>query len=585
MLYLILLSSGLLLGWSLGSNDAANIFGTAVGSRMISFRRAAWIASIFVVIGAVFQGRGASDTLTSLGEVDALGGAFTVALFAGFTVFIMTRSRLPVSTSQAVVGAIIGWTAFTGHNTDYSVLTRIVSTWVSGPILGLIFSAILYVLLRRILRRTQIHIIKQDTYIRIALIMAGAFGAYSLGANNIANVMGVFVPSAPDILLNFGLFTIDGVQILFLLGGLAIAVGIFTYSERVMQTIGKGILALTPEAALVVVLAQALVLFLFSSIRFSEMLVTIGLPPMPLVPVSSTQVVIGAVLGIGLIKGAREIKLKTLGGVALGWVITPLTAGIFTYFALFFVQNVFGLAVTSTPPEETVSVAEGIAELPAVEAASRQFNMILPGLLITAMVAIILLVYLFFRQQKKRLQAENELLAHQNNYFNSQKAINELEINTIQMENTMLSNKLELKRQEYNNILMNISDQRQFLENLNNEIKSLVGEKDESKRNEKLKSLSSSIKQRMTFTREIDDFYGKIEQTHKDFIIKLTERFPELTEREKRLAILLRLNLASKEIATLMNISPKSVEIARYRLRKKLGVRERDNIKKFLEQI
>ena len=89
----------------------------------------------------------------------------------------------------------------------------------------------------------------------------------------------------------------------------------------------------------------------------------------------------------------------------------------------------------------------------------------------------------------------------------------------------------------------------------------------------------------MTFSREIDDFYGKIEQTHKDFIIKLTERFPELTEREKRLAILLRLNLASKEIATLMNISPKSVEIARYRLRKKLGVRERDNIKKFLEQI
>ncbi|MDR4987641.1 MAG: inorganic phosphate transporter, partial [Bacteroidales bacterium] len=67
MLFLVLLSSGLLLGWSLGSNDAANIFGTAVGSRMISFRKAAWIASIFVIIGAVFQGRGASETLTSLG--------------------------------------------------------------------------------------------------------------------------------------------------------------------------------------------------------------------------------------------------------------------------------------------------------------------------------------------------------------------------------------------------------------------------------------------------------------------------------------------------------------------------------------
>ncbi len=585
MLFLVFLSSGLLLGWSLGSNDAANIFGTAVGSRMISFKRAAWIASIFVILGAVFQGRGASDTLSSLGEVDALGGAFTVALFAGFTVFLMTRSRLPVSTSQAVVGAIIGWTMFTGHETDLGVLTKIVGTWVSGPVLGMFFSAILYILLRRTLRRTKIHVIKQDTYIRIALIMAGAFGAYSLGANNIANVMGVFVPSAPDILLNFGFFAIDGVQILFLLGGLAIAVGIFTYSERVMQTIGRGILALTPEAALVVVLAQALVLFLFSSINFSNFLVSIGLPPMPLVPVSSTQVVIGAVLGIGLIKGAREIQLKTLGGVALGWIITPVTAGIFTYFALFFVQNVFGMTVTSTPPDTIPSPAIEIAEMPVVGDAVRHVNLILPGLLVIAMLIIVILIYLFFRQQKMRLKTENELLTQQNQYFNSQKALNELEINTIQMENTMLANKLELKRQEYNNILMNISDQRKFLEDVSKQISRLIGEKDVEKRDRELRELSFKLKQRMSFTREIDDFYGKIEQTHKDFIVKLTERFPDLTPKEKRLTILLRLGLSSKEIATLMNISPKSAEIARYRLRKKLGLKARENMHEFLTNL
>ncbi len=585
MLFLIFISSGLLLGWSLGSNDAANIFGTAVGSRMISFRRAAWIASIFVVLGAVFQGRGASETLTGLGEVDALGGAFTVALFAGFTVFLMTRARLPVSTSQAVVGAILGWTFFTGSDTDYSVLTKIVSTWVSGPVLGMIFAAILYILLRKTLRRTKIHVIKLDTYIRIALIMAGAFGAYSLGANNIANVMGVFVPSAPDILLNFGIFTLDGVQILFLLGGLAIAVGIFTYSERVMQTVGRGILALTPEAAFIVVLAQALVLFLFSSIRFSEMLMAIGLPPLPLVPVSSTQVVIGAVLGIGLVKGAREIKIKTLSGVALGWIITPITAGTFTFFALFFVQNVFGIAVTKQIPAE-------IIEMPAIESepsmladVAQQINMVLPGLLILSMAIIVLLVYLFFRLQKKRLKTENELLTHQNQYFNAQKALNDMEINAIQMENTMLSNQLEIKRQEYNNILLNISDQKKFLESVSEQISRLIGEKDLEKRDRELKALSARLKQRMSFAREIDDFYGKIEQTHRDFIVKLTERFPDLTEKEKRLAILLRLNLSSKEIATLMNISTKSAEIARYRLRKKIGLKERANVHEFLTNL
>ncbi len=581
MLFLVFLSSGLLLGWSLGSNDAANIFGTAVGSRMISFKRAAWIASIFVVLGAVFQGQGAADTLSSLGAVDALGGAFTVALCAGIAVFLMTRSSLPVSTSQAVVGAIVGWTLFTGHQTDYGVLTKIVGTWVSGPLLGMVFAALLYLLMRRILRRTQVHAIKLDSIVRISLIVAGAFGAYSLGANNIANVMGVFVSSAPEVELNFGLFSLDGVQLLFLAGGLAIAVGIFTYSEKVMKTVGKGILALTPEAALVVVLAQALVLFLFSSIRLSEMLVSIGLPPMPLVPVSSTQVVIGAVLGIGLIKGGREVRLNTLGGVALGWVITPLIAGILTYFALFFVQNVFGLQVTASLPPPVV---DDPLVLP-VEETLRQVNLVLPGLLVLAMLVIGLLIYLFFRQQKLRLKTENELLNQQNQYFNAQKALNELEINTIQMENTMLINKLELQRQEYNHILMSISEQKDFLEDLNKKLSELIGTRNLEKRDERLRELAGLLKQRMSFTKEIDDFYRKVEQTHKDFKIKLLDRFPDLTEKEKRLATLLRLNLSSKEIATLMNISPKSAEIARYRLRKKLGLKPRENMLQFLSNL
>jgi inorganic phosphate transporter, PiT family len=578
MLFLVLLSSGLLLGWSLGTNDAANIFGTAVGSRMISFMRAAWIASIFVILGAVFQGRGASETLTSLGAVDALGGAFTVALCAGITVFLMTRASLPVSTSQAVVGAILGWTFFTGKGTDYSVLAKIVSTWISGPILGAIFAALLFLLLRNILQKSRIHVIKLDSMIRTGLIVAGAFGAYSLGANNIANVMGVFVPSAPDISLNFGLFTLDGVQLLFLLGGIAIATGIFTYSRKVMETVGRGVLALTPEAALVVVLAQALVLFLFSSVAFSNFLMTIGLPPLPLVPVSSTQVVIGAVLGIGLIKGGREIKLKTLGGVALGWVTTPVIAGVFTYFSLFFVQNVFGLTITSMlevpEPEEVVA--------PAIREGLRQVNMILPGLLIATMVIIALLIYLFFRQQKLRLKAENALLQQQNRLFTSQKALNDLEINAIQMENTMLSNKLEVKRQEYNNILLNISEQRNFLENITNELGNLIGINDVERRDRKLKELLVALKQRMSFAKEIDDFYGKIDKLHQDFMDKITEKYPELTEKERRLATLLRMNLSTKEIATLMNITPKSAEIARYRLRKKLDVPERENINQFL---
>ena len=51
---LIFLSSGLFLGWSLGANDAANVFGTAVGTRRVKFSTAAFVCSGFIILGAVF---------------------------------------------------------------------------------------------------------------------------------------------------------------------------------------------------------------------------------------------------------------------------------------------------------------------------------------------------------------------------------------------------------------------------------------------------------------------------------------------------------------------------------------------------
>lgn len=584
MLFLVFLSSGLFLGWSLGANDAANIFGSAVGSKMIRFRRAALIASIFVVLGAVFQGRGTSETLSSLGAVDALAGGFTVSLCAAFTVFWMTRYAIPVSTSQAVVGAIIGWSTFVGQATDYQVLSVIVSTWISGPILGLIFAVLLFIGLRKLLRRLKIHVIKLDAYIRISLIVVGAFGAYSLGANNIANVMGVFVNSAPDVLLDFGLFSLDGVQLLFLLGGLAIAAGIYTYSEKVMNTVGNGILSLNAEAAIVVVLSQALVLFIFSSSSLSALIVSIGLPAIPLVPVSSTQVVVGSVIGIGIVKGAREIKFRALGEIAIGWVVTPLAAGVLTYIALFFVQNVFNLKVTSLVPAANDAAELQINRSGVIDTAL-YINLVLPAVLVLAAIAIVILVFLIFRQQKLRLKAENELLQQQNNYYQAQKALSNMEVSAIQTENSVLNQKLENRRREYTNIALNITNQKEFLQMLSGIIDDIRNADEKEFIDKKLKELSTLLRQKMSFSDETEEFYSKIEKTDRDFRQKLASRFPDLTEQEKKLAILLRLSLSSKEISSLLGISSKSVEIARYRLRKRLNLKQGENLILFIQNL
>ena len=342
---LLFLSSGLFLGWALGANDAANVFGTAVGTRMVSWRNAAIICSIFVILGAVISGAGTSQTLGKLGAITALPGAFMTALSAGFSVFVMTKSGLPVSTSQAIVGAIIGWNFFSNQATDTSTLTKILSTWIICPLLAAVIAIVILKISKYFGRKMNLNLIRLDAYKRIALIFAGALGAYSLGANNIANVIGVFIPVQPLAELKIGSFSFSSTQQLFLLGGLAIALGVCTYSKKVMLTVGSDLGHLSSTSALVAVISHSIVLFLFASQGLEALLSRYGLPTIPLVPVSSSQAVVGAIFGISILQGITAVKWNVLGKIIAGWIVTPIFAGIVCFIGLFFLQNVFSLSV------------------------------------------------------------------------------------------------------------------------------------------------------------------------------------------------------------------------------------------------
>ena len=584
-MFFFYLTSGLFLGWSLGANDAANIFGTAVGSKMIRFRTAAIIAGIFVIIGATLQGSGTTDTLSHLGAVDAMAGAFTVALSAAIVVFLMTKALLPVSTTQAIVGAIIGWNLFTGHKTDIRLLTTIVTTWVVSPVIGAVFSAFFYILLRALLKRLQIHLVILDVWIKWALIVVGAFGAYSLGANNIANVMGVFAGSAPDVVIDLGIIRLDGLQVLFLMGGVAIATGIMRYSKNLMVKVGNGSMALSAEAAIVTVLAQAVVLFIFSSTSFSGMLKSIGLPPIPLVPVSSSQVIVGSIIGIGLIKGVNEIKFKTIRGIIAGWVLTPLAAGLLSFLALFFVRNLFNLNVGSAVAPGEAGTVMPAATGTVISSGTKYINLIWPGISLLALALVSALLTYTFRQQKKRLTAEKELLEREKENIIARQALTDAEIRAVQVENQYLQNEVENKRRDLINYAMSIVEQKEYFEKVSESLRELSGEKRSELRDEKLKKLEIEIRQRMSFADKVEDFNIRIEKMHKDFMGRLAQLYPDLSSNETRLAVLIRLGISSKEIATLLNISPKSVEINRYRLRKKLGLDRKASLTQFINNI
>ncbi len=357
----LFLSSGLFLGWSLGANDAANVFGTAVATRMVRFRTAAIVCGVFVILGAVISGAGTTGTLGDLGSINALGGSFMVALAAALAVLWMTRSGLPVSVSTAIVGGILGWNLFTGSQTDTATLVKIVTTWAVCPILAAIFAAGLYILIRRLPEKLNIHILELDAATRLGLVIAGAIGAYALGANNIANVVGVFVPAVPETSVEIlGVFHVTSAQQLFLVGGVAIAVGVATYSHRVMMTVGEGLYKLTPVTAFVVVVAEALVLFMFASEGLESWLIAHNLPPIPLVPVSSSQAVIGAVLGIAFVKrGVSGIRKPVLGRIIAGWIVTPVIAALISFLGLFFLQNVFSVEVHQPVTQEESTRAGG----------------------------------------------------------------------------------------------------------------------------------------------------------------------------------------------------------------------------------
>jgi PiT family inorganic phosphate transporter len=139
--------------------------------------------------------------------------------------------------------------------------------------------------------------------------------------------------------------SLSGTQQLFLLGGIAISAGIYTYSRKVMFTVGNDLYKLTPATALVVVLSVALVLFIFASKDLQALLLYLDIPAIPLVPVSSSQAVVGAVIGIGLSRGGKGIQYRVMGRISLGWLITPIAACLLTFIMLFFVQNVFELQV------------------------------------------------------------------------------------------------------------------------------------------------------------------------------------------------------------------------------------------------
>jgi len=152
-----------------------------------------------------------------------------------------------------------------------------------------------------IFRFIPMSILTRDKLLWGGLLIVGTYGSYALGANNVANATGIYsglIPGLND-------------RYLAILGGCAIAVGVITFSKRVMTSVGTKLMRLDAFNAFVAVSSMAVTTHIFSLIG---------------VPVSTSQAIIGGILGLGVLEGFRNVKFRILRNFGTGWLLTPVTA-------------------------------------------------------------------------------------------------------------------------------------------------------------------------------------------------------------------------------------------------------------------
>lgn len=193
-------------------------------------------------------------------------------------------------------------------------------------------------------------------------------------------------------------------------------------------------------------------------------------------------------------------------------------------------------------------------------------------------------MYLYQKSSRRETQRIQLLRSREEQINTTQKSLTALEVKAETTEKD-LSNKLEIKRKELVDFAVGVSEQKAFMDDVYHLLASARALPDGPAKDDALEDILSKLRERMYFTHEMNDFYARTEVLHRDFNMHLKEAYPNLTESERKLANLLRQGFSSKYIASLMNITPKSVEISRYRLRTKLGLSRSDNLVQFIKSI
>lgn len=184
---------------------------------------------------------------------------------------------------------------------------------------------------------------------------------------------------------------------------------------------------------------------------------------------------------------------------------------------------------------------------------------------------------------------EREKLRQQGKYKEKEEELRrealEKEKEMIRLRNEKLRNDMKHKEKELTSSTMHILHKNDFLIKIKDELQKARKTENQSMLDKKINSVIRQIDKDIDNDAHWEIFEKHLEQVHEDFLNRLNAEHSELSAREMRLAAYLRMNMTSKEIASLMNITPRAVENNRYKLRKKLDLEQGDNLVDYILKI
>jgi len=199
-------------------------------------------------------------------------------------------------------------------------------------------------------------------------------------------------------------------------------------------------------------------------------------------------------------------------------------------------------------------------------------------------ILVLFIRYLFKKNieksRLKEIEKQKELFREKEQKLKEEALVAEKEM--VKLRNDKLRSDVIHKEKELANSTMHIIQKNNFLNIIKLELRKINNETKEASVKNRTNSIIQKIEKDIDNEKQWEIFELQLDNIHEDFLKRIKQNYPDLSPRELKLCAYLRMNMSSKEIAGLMNITPRGVEIHRYRIRQKLGLNRSENLTQFI---